>query len=72
LRGLDNVPAYHELHLPVTERVSTQEQVTIPHEVLLAGLEAMRPIADAVAKIAEHRDDLRTWWESRAEQLLPA
>ncbi len=72
LRGLHNVPAYHELHLPVTERVSTQEQVTIPHEVLLAGPEAMRPIADAVAKVAEHRDELRTWWESRSEQLLPA
>ena len=72
LRGLDNVPAYHELHLPVTERVTTREQVTIPHEVLLAGPEGMRPLVDAVTKIAEHRDALRAWWESRSELLLPA
>ncbi|MBA3450786.1 MAG: DegT/DnrJ/EryC1/StrS family aminotransferase [Chloroflexia bacterium] len=72
LRGLDNVPAYHRLHLPVTERVSTQELMTIPHWVLLAGAEGVRAIVDAVAKIAEHRDELRHWWESRSEQPVPA
>ncbi len=72
LRGLDNVPAYHQLHLPAAERISQQEQVTIPHRLLLAGPEGVRPIVDAVAKIAEHRDELRNWWESRSEQPVPA
>jgi dTDP-4-amino-4,6-dideoxygalactose transaminase len=72
LRGLDHVPAYHELSLPVTERVSTREQVTIPHQVLLLGPGAMRTIADAVTKVAAHRDAVRDWWEARAEEPLPA
>jgi dTDP-4-amino-4,6-dideoxygalactose transaminase len=72
LRGLDNVPAYHQLHLPVAERMSQREQITIPHQLLLAGAEGVRPIVDAVAKIVEHRDELRSWWESRSEQPLPA
>jgi dTDP-4-amino-4,6-dideoxygalactose transaminase len=68
LRGLDNVPAYHQLHLPVTERVTAQEQVTIPHHLLLAGPEAMGLIVDAVTKIAEHRDELRRWWQAQAQE----
>jgi hypothetical protein len=72
LRGLDNVPAYHQLNLPVTERISQQEQVTIPHQLLLAGPEGVRLIVDAVAKIAENRDALRDWWKSQPEQSLPA
>jgi dTDP-4-amino-4,6-dideoxygalactose transaminase len=72
LRGLDNVPAYHQLHLPVTERISQQEQVTIPHQFLLAGPEGVRLIVDAVAKIAENRDALRDWWNSQPEQPFPA
>lgn len=72
LRGLEHVPAYHDLYLPVTERVSTQEVVTIPHQLLLAGPEAMGLIVDAVTKIAEHRDQVRHWWESRSEQTVPA
>jgi dTDP-4-amino-4,6-dideoxygalactose transaminase len=71
LRGLDNVPAYHQLHLPVTERISQQEQVTIPHQLLLAGPEGVRLIVDAVAKIAERRTELHHWWKSQPEQPLP-
>ncbi len=72
LRGLEHVPAYHQMHLPVVERISQHEQVTIPHQLLLAGPEGVRQIVDAVAKIAERRDDLRAWWESQSEQLTPA
>jgi dTDP-4-amino-4,6-dideoxygalactose transaminase len=72
LRGLEHVPAYHQLHLPVTERISRQEQVTIPHQILLAGPEGARQIVDAVTKIAERRDDLRRWWASQAELPTPA
>ena len=72
LRGLDHVPAYHQLHLPVAERISQQEQVTIPHQLLLAGPEGVRQIVDAVAKIAEHRDAAAQWWKSQPEEPLPA
>jgi dTDP-4-amino-4,6-dideoxygalactose transaminase len=72
LRGLGNVPAYHQLHLPVAERISQQEQVTIPHQVLLAGPEGVRLIVDAVAKIAEHGAELHHWWKSLPELPLPA
>jgi dTDP-4-amino-4,6-dideoxygalactose transaminase len=72
LRGLEHVPAYHQLHLPVTERITAQEQVTIPHHLLLAGPEAMGLIVDAVSKIAEHREDVRQWWQTRSEQPSPA
>ena len=72
MRGLDHVPPYHQLHLPVAERISQQEQVTLPHQLLLAGPEGVRPIVDAVTKIAELRDELRRWWESQPEQPVPA
>jgi dTDP-4-amino-4,6-dideoxygalactose transaminase len=68
LRGLEHVPAYHELSLPVAERVTQHEQLTLPHPVLLAGSEGVRLVVDAVAKIAEHRDELRDWSKTRAEQ----
>jgi len=75
LRGLEHVPAYHRLHLPVTERVCAHEQVTIPHHVLLAGPESMGLIVDAVTKIADHRDALRRWWRAEArepvQELIP-
>ena len=58
MRGLEHVPDYHRLHLPVTERVSAQEVVTIPHQLLLAGPEAMGLVVDAVTKVAERRDDV--------------
>ncbi|MCA9876951.1 MAG: DegT/DnrJ/EryC1/StrS family aminotransferase [Thermomicrobiales bacterium] len=68
LRGLAHVPAYHELYLPVAERVTTQEQVTIPHQTLLAGPEAMGVIVDAVTKVADNRAELRRWWEARTPE----
>lgn len=68
LRGLENVPSYHELNLPVVERISQQEQLTIPHPVLLTGLEGVQLVVDAVAKIAEQRDELRTWSKSQSGQ----
>jgi hypothetical protein len=71
LRGLENVPEYHQLHLPVAERVSQQEQVTIPHQLLLAGPEGVRQIVDAVAKIGEHGAELQNWWMSQSELPVP-
>jgi dTDP-4-amino-4,6-dideoxygalactose transaminase len=68
LRGLANVPAYDHLELPVTERVSAQQLVTIPHHLLLAGPEGMHLIVDAVTKVAAHRDEVRRWWKTEAQQ----
>ena len=68
LRALERVPAYHQLHLPVTERVTAEEQVTIPHHLLLAGPEAMGLIVEAVSKIAEHREEVRQWWKTQAHE----
>lgn len=61
LRGLDNLPRYDQLDLPVTERVCAREQITIPHPVLLTGSSGVQLIADSVAKIVAHRDELRAW-----------
>jgi dTDP-4-amino-4,6-dideoxygalactose transaminase len=72
LRGLQNVPHYEQLRLPVTERVCVYEQVTIPHPFLLAGDEGVRLIVDSVAKIAEHRDELRQWWRAQDGATIPA
>src|SRR5688572_24544579 len=72
LRGLEHVPEYHQIRLPVAERICQQEQVTIPHQLLLAGPEGVRQMVDAVAKIAEHGAELHHWWTSQAEEALPA
>jgi hypothetical protein len=66
LRGLSSVPRYDQLNLPVTERLCAREQITIPHPILLTGDQGVRMVADSVAKIIDHRDDLRRWW--RAQQ----
>jgi dTDP-4-amino-4,6-dideoxygalactose transaminase len=65
LRGVPGVPRYDQLFLPVTERVSQYEQVTMPHPLLLAGADGVRMIADSLAKVVEQRDDLRRWWREQ-------
>jgi hypothetical protein len=65
LRGLPNLPRYDQLSLPVTERLTDQEQVTIPHPILLTGSESMGLIADSVTKILDHQDELRAWWREQ-------
>jgi dTDP-4-amino-4,6-dideoxygalactose transaminase len=44
-------PDYEKMSLPVAERFCAEEQVTIPHQVLLTGRDGMQKIIDAVAKI---------------------
>lgn len=62
LRGLPNLPRYDQICLPITERLCDEEQVTIPHPVLLTGSDGMGLIAASVAKIAANRDELHAWW----------
>jgi hypothetical protein len=40
--------------------------------VLLAGRQGLRLIADAVAKIAANRDELRRWWQAQEGELVHA
>ena len=58
-RPVAEVPDYPNLNLPVAERFCAQEQITIPHPVLLAGQEGMQAVLEAVARIKAHVDELR-------------
>jgi dTDP-4-amino-4,6-dideoxygalactose transaminase len=53
----DRIPVYEELNLPEAERF-TQEQITIPHPVLLAERADIERIVEAVAKIKTNVDEL--------------
>lgn len=50
---------YGALHLPVTDRACRSEAVWFTQNVLLGGRDDMDDIVRAVAKIVEHRDELR-------------
>ena len=52
-------PDYENLYLPVAERFCGKEQVTIPHQVLLAGREGMETVLEAVTKIKRNIGELR-------------
>lgn len=49
---------YRKVHCPVAEKACYEEAIWIKQNVLLAGPEEMPPIAEAVAKIHEHRAEL--------------
>ncbi|MCD6290437.1 MAG: DegT/DnrJ/EryC1/StrS family aminotransferase [Anaerolineae bacterium] len=51
-------PDYEHLHLPVAERFCAEEQITIPHQVLLADRPGIQAILDAVVKIKENVGEL--------------
>ncbi len=51
-------PDYEHLYLPVAERFCAEEQITIPHEVLLADRSGIQAILDAAAKIKENVGEL--------------
>ncbi len=51
-------PDYENLFLPVAERFCAEEQITLPHQVLLADRSGLQAILDAVAKIKENIGEL--------------
>jgi len=51
-------PDYEHMYLPVAERFCAEEQITLPHQVLLADRSGLQAILDAVAKIKEHIGEL--------------
>jgi len=53
-------PDYESIYLPVAERFCAEEQITLPHQVLLADRSGIQTILDAVAKIKENVGELST------------
>ncbi|MCJ7737812.1 MAG: DegT/DnrJ/EryC1/StrS family aminotransferase, partial [Anaerolineae bacterium] len=51
-------PDYETMFLPASEHFCAEEQITIPHQALLAGRQGMQQIVDAVAKIKENVAEL--------------
>ena len=51
-------PDYENMHLPVAEHFCAEEQITLPHQVLLAGDSGIQAILDAVAKIKKNTGEL--------------
>ena len=51
-------PDYSHMHLPVAEHFCAEEQVTLPHQVLLAGRQGMQMVLDAVGKIKGNSAEL--------------
>ena len=51
-------PDYAAPHLPVTERLALEEQVTLPHAQLLGSPEDVEDIVRAVEKLYQHRQEL--------------
>lgn len=51
-------PDYESMYLPVAEGFCAQQQITLPHQVLLANRSGIQTILDAVAKIKENIGEL--------------
>ena len=51
-------PDYESMYLPVAERFCAEEQITIPHQILLAGKQGMQMILEAIAKIKANTAEL--------------
>jgi dTDP-4-amino-4,6-dideoxygalactose transaminase len=57
-RNVEELPDYANLHLPVAEHFCAEEQITIPHQTLLAGREDLEQLIDAFAKVKRHASEL--------------
>jgi hypothetical protein len=57
-RRLGEVPDYPNLFLPVAEHFCAAEQITLPHELLLAGRAELQKVVDAVAKLKANAREL--------------
>jgi len=53
------LPDYAKMHLPIVERFCAEQQITIPHTLLLAGRQGADIIVDAITKIKENYEELR-------------
>ena len=57
-RKIDEVPDYPNLFLPVAEHFCTEEQITIPHPVLLADRDGVEAVLETVLKVKTHAEEL--------------
>jgi dTDP-4-amino-4,6-dideoxygalactose transaminase len=57
-RPIEAIPDYPNMYLPVAERFCAEEQITLPHQLLLADEADLQLILDAVAKIKAHATEL--------------
>ena len=57
---------FARVRCPVAERICTREGCWLSQNVLLGTIDDMDDIADAVRKLYDHRDELRTFAESRS------
>jgi len=53
------LPDYAKMHLPIVERFCAEQQITIPHTLLLAGRQGADIIVDAITKIKGNYEELR-------------
>jgi dTDP-4-amino-4,6-dideoxygalactose transaminase len=58
--SLNPGPDYDSMNLPVSERFCREEQLVMPHHCLLADRSELQKIVDAVVKIKENVEELRT------------
>lgn len=59
-RSTEDIPDYPNLFLPVAEHFCAEEQITLPHQLLLAGHNELQMIVDAIAKIKANAGELAT------------
>jgi len=52
-------PDYENLYLPTVERICAEEQITLPHQILLAKEEDLQKIVEAIVKIKQNIDELQ-------------
>lgn len=52
------LPDYTKVHLPTVEKFCAEQQVALPHTILLAGLEGADLIADAIVKIKGNSEEI--------------
>jgi dTDP-4-amino-4,6-dideoxygalactose transaminase len=58
-RRPEELPDYAHLHLPVAEHFCAEEQMTIPHELLLADRNSLQMVIEAIAKIKANAEELK-------------
>jgi len=58
-RPLEEVPDYPNLFLPVAEHFCAEEQITIPHQLLLADHQDLQQIVAAMAKVKAQAAELK-------------
>ena len=57
-KGVGPIPDYETLYLPVAEKFCTDQQVVLPHTVLMADRSGIQMIIDSISKIKDNIDDL--------------